>query len=92
MAKLEQRISEMEARLRELRAQQQRITARERALSATRQRKADTRRKILVGAIVLAKVERGEFSDAKLREWLDESLARQDDRMLFDLAQNQTTE
>ena len=46
---------------------------------------ADTRRKILVGAIVLAKVEQGELDAGLLRGWLDQSLTRKDDRELFGL-------
>jgi hypothetical protein len=48
-----------------------------------RPRKADTRRKILLGAIVLAKVEQGEFAQDRLRAWLDGALTRPDDRALF---------
>ena len=38
-----------------------------RTLESRRSRKTDTRRKILVGAIVLARVERGGFPEAELR-------------------------
>lgn len=50
-----------------------------------RERAADTRRKILVGAIVLAKVEQGELDGKLLRQWLKRALMRKDDRELFDL-------
>jgi hypothetical protein len=43
------------------------------------------RRKILVGAVVLAKIEQGEFQQATLDEWLDAALTRLDDRALFGL-------
>jgi len=43
------------------------------------------RRKILVGAIVLAKVEQGVIQEAVLRSWLDAALTREDDRALFGL-------
>jgi hypothetical protein len=45
----------------------------------------DTRRKILVGAIVLAKVEQGVLAESVLRRWLDAALSRPDDRELFNL-------
>jgi hypothetical protein len=54
-----------------------------RALLSRRERAADTRRKILVGAIVLAKVEQGELDAGLLRGWLDAALTRDDDRRLF---------
>jgi hypothetical protein len=47
--------------LERLKARQLRVAARQRALESRHDRKADTRRKILVGAIVLAKVDQGEF-------------------------------
>jgi hypothetical protein len=43
------------------------------------------RRKILVGAIVLAKVEQGVIQESVLRSWLDAALTREDDRALFGL-------
>jgi hypothetical protein len=79
------KIAELEQKLRQLKAREQAVEARRRTLESRRSRKADTRRKILVGAIVLAKVERGEISDADLRRWLDQALKRADDRELFQL-------
>lgn len=84
-AKLDERITGLEEQLKQLRTRQQRIEARKRALLSRRQRAADTRRKILVGAIVLAKVEQGELDAGLLRGWLDVTLTRADDRALFNL-------
>ena len=78
-------IAQLEEKLRQLKAREQAVEARRRSLESRRARKDDTRRKILVGAIVLAKVEQGEFPEARLRSWLDAALARDDDRRLFDL-------
>jgi len=78
-------IAQLEEKLRQLKAREQAVEARRRSLESRRSRKADTRRKILVGATVLAKVERGEISDADLRRWLDGALTREDDRGLFSL-------
>lgn len=83
--KLDERITALEARLKGLRAKQLRITARQRALETRRTRKEDTRRKILIGAVVMARVEQGRFPEADLRAWLDEVLTRPDDRALFEL-------
>jgi hypothetical protein len=81
----EQRIAAMEQRLRQLKCQQQRVEARRRYIAGRLARKEDTRRKILVGAVVLAKVEQGVFEDSVLRGWLAGALTREDDRRLFDL-------
>ncbi len=74
-----------EKRLQQLKARQQRLDARLAYLESARARKDDTRRKILVGAILLAKVEAGEFESRTLRRWLDKALIRADDRALFSL-------
>lgn len=86
MLKLDERIATLQQRLQQLKAQQQRIAARQRTLDARRERKADTRRKILVGAVVMAKIDSGEINRTVLYHWLDEALTRSDDRELFDLA------
>ena len=79
------RIALLEERLRQLRAREQAVEARRRVIESRRARKADTRRKILVGAVVLAKVEQGELPRERLRTWLDAALTRVDDRALFGL-------
>ena len=85
MTKRATQIAQLEERLRQLKAREQAVEARRRTLESRRQRKDDTRRKILVGAVVLARVERGESPAADLRRWLDQSLTREDDRRLFEL-------
>lgn len=69
----------------QLSARQMRYAAREKYLAGRRTRKDDTRRKILVGAVVLARVEKGKLEEAMLRRWLDVALVRKDDRALFGL-------
>jgi chromosome segregation ATPase len=85
MPKLDERIATLQERLQQLKARQQRIAARQKSLESRRSRKTDTRRKILAGAIVLAKLGQGEFDKAQFYRWLDEELTRADDRALFDL-------
>ena len=51
--KIAERIDSLEARLKRLKAQQQRAQARARTVQNRTARREDTRRKILVGAIVL---------------------------------------
>lgn len=78
-------IEKLQERLRKLKARQAIVEARQRTLESRKARKADTRRKILVGAIVLAKVEQGVMPEAQLRGWLNASLHRAEDRGLFGL-------
>jgi hypothetical protein len=85
MPKLDDQISTLQEKLNQLKLRQQHQDARKRAVEALRERKAATRRKILVGGMVLAKVEQGSIDPQQFRAWLDEALTRADDRALFDL-------
>jgi hypothetical protein len=85
MPKIDDRIDALEVKLKQLKTQQQRSEARARTIASRRARHAELRRKILVGAIVLAKVEAKEFDDKILRGWIDQALTRADDRELFGL-------
>jgi hypothetical protein len=84
--RLTERITTLEERLRELKTRQDRIEARKAALLARRARKDDTRRKILLGGLVLEKLEAGDLDTRTFRRWLDKALDRDSDRALFDLA------
>lgn len=79
-----------EERLTALKARRDALDARLKALAAKqteRSRKADTRRKILVGALLLDRMERQDNQGQRLREWLTRELPgflqRDDDRTLF---------
>ena len=85
MLGIEDRIADLEKRLKQAKALKQQQVARERAAEKKRQRSEETRRKILVGAVILAKVERGEWPKERLRETMDQALTRADDRALFGL-------
>ena len=85
MAKLDEQISVLQDRLTRMKLRQQRLDTRKRAIEAERERKADLRRQILVGTLVLNKVREGGMDAAVLRSWLDASLTRTSDRLLFDL-------
>jgi hypothetical protein len=65
----------------QLKAQIQQAKAAERTL----EKKRDTRRKILIGAAVLARVERGEWPQRDLSMMMDGFLTRPHERELFDL-------
>lgn len=49
------------------------------------ERKRDTRRKILIGGAILAKVKKGEWHINQLQEIVDSELKSDRDRELFDL-------
>ena len=57
-----------------------------RVITTARERKTETRRKILVGAMVLSHVDQKPESKKLLLRDLDEFLERDRDRALFDLA------
>ena len=84
MATIENTIASLEAKLKQAKAKKQQIEARKRALETKEERAKDTRRKILVGAAILAKVDRGEWPKDKLLAMLDLALTRPGDRALFD--------
>ena len=83
--KLDERISGLEEKLKQLKTRQARLDARKRALASRQARKNDTRRKILLGATVMIRIDRGELDQATVNTWLDQSLTRADDRALFGL-------
>lgn len=90
MSKLNEQIANLEEKLKQLKARQQKTVTRQRAFESQRERKNDTRRKILIGAIVLARVKQGRLLETELRAWMDEALVRADDRALFALSERQS--
>lgn len=87
MAKVseKERIAALEAKLKQLKVQQQRKEAKARAVEGRRTRREEMRRKFLVGAIVLAKVEDGSLDEKLLKGWLSTAIMRPEDRALFNL-------
>ena len=81
------RIEALEAQLKQAKAKAQAISARERAKAAKQTRAEETRRKVLVGAWALNKLEQ-----EKLLKQLDGYLTREDDRRLFGLPPRQNME
>ena len=74
------RLLEKEA---QIKAQIQQAKAAERTL----EKKSDTRRKILVGAAVFARVENGEWPESDLKMMMDGFLTRPNERELFGLSE-----
>lgn len=88
MAKVseKERIAALETKLKQLQVLQQRKEAKARSVALHRTRREELRRKILVGAVVLAKVEDGLIEEKTLKAWLDPALEKAEDRALFGLA------
>ncbi len=85
MPTLEERVAAAREKLKTLEERRKRADARKKSIESKQARKAETRRKILVGAVVLARVDQGRFDKELLLGMLDEALRRDDDRQLFDL-------
>ena len=85
MPKIDERVAALEAKLKQLKVQQQRKEAKARAVEGRRTRREEMRRKFLVGAVILAKVETGEIEEATLKQWLRPALSKPEDRALFEL-------
>lgn len=85
MAGIDDRILALETRLKEAKAKRARAEAKKRAAERALSRQQDTRRKILIGAVVLGMTDRGEMAVDALMTMLDGHLSRDDDRALFDL-------
>jgi hypothetical protein len=85
LPKLDEQISTLQQKLSQLKLRQQRLDARKRAIDSLRERKAETRRKILLGGLILEKLRQGAMDRNLIQAWLAESLTREADRALFDL-------
>lgn len=85
MATIDERIKAQEEKLKQLKAQKQKQEALKRAAEAKANRANDTRRKILIGAMMLEHMEKNEATKTSVMGKLDAFLTRPDDRALFGL-------
>ena len=95
MANIEDRIKAQEEKLKQLKALKQKQEAQKRAAEAKRSRITDTRRKVLVGAMMLEHMDKNEATKVSVMGKLDAFLTRPDDRALFGLPEmppNQSAE
>ena len=83
---MSKRLEELLKKREQLNAQIHQARARESAQS----RKEDTRRKILLGALMMQMMERGELERDKILKKLDDFLTRDLDRKLFDLPREES--
>ncbi len=85
LAELEERRIQVEAKLKAERESILRAKRRENAKIQNQKRKDDTRRKVLVGAAILQKIELNQWPKEKLLHLMDGFLTRDKDRKLFGL-------
>ena len=92
MKTIDDTIATLETKIKQAKARKQRLEAQKRALGSKQQRADDTRRKILVGAAVLGKVERGEWPKDNFLDIMSQTLTHPQDRCLFGLDGNNDVE
>ena len=85
MSTIEDRIKAQEEKLKQLKALKQKQEAALKAEQAKKDRAAETRRKILAGALVLDMMNGDEETKTRFTARLDKFLTRTDDRALFGL-------
>lgn len=85
MTALDERIKAQEEKLKQLKALKQKQEAMKRAADAKKVRADDTRRKILIGAMLLEQMDKNEGMKKNMIGQLDSYLTRSDDRALFSL-------
>ena len=83
--KLESRAAKLKEQLQQIEARQRAIDARERARKSKAERAADTRRKILLGAMVLEAMKADDALRGSMLDQLGKYLERDHDRALFNL-------
>lgn len=88
MAGIDDKIATLETKLKQAKAMKQKIDARKRAEASKIQRAQDTRRKILIGALVMESMGRDNDTNQRMLARLDKYLTRTDDRALFELPNN----
>lgn len=88
IAELEEKRIQVEAKLKAEKEAIARAKRREHAKIQNQKRKDDTRRKLLVGAAILQKIELHQWPEEKLLNLMDGFLTRDKDRQLFGLEPN----
>jgi len=86
---IDARIAQLEELIKQAKAKKQKIEAQQRAIASKKKRNEETRRKILVGATILAKVESGEWPQDRFIAMMDSALFKLHDRALFGLPEKQ---
>lgn len=91
MSKIEETIAALENQLKQVKALKQKIEARKKTLASKKTRAAETKKKILIGALMLDKMDQQEETRISILAELDQFLTRKSDRAIFGLPNNPTT-
>ena len=83
---LEEQIQKQTEKLNVLKARKQAIVARAKTLESKKTRAEDTRKKVLIGAAVLAENENNPEGQERTKQMMDKFLIRNNDRKLFELS------
>jgi restriction endonuclease S subunit len=82
---IEDQIKKQQEKLSQLKARKQAIESRLKATESKKNRANDTRKKVLIGAAVLAQIENNPEAQERTKQMMDKFLTRDNDRKLFDL-------
>lgn len=85
-ATMSDKIWAAEERLAKLKAEKRKTDVSQKALGRKAGRAADTRKKYLLGAVVMANMAEGNLDKAAIYKLLESGLVKNADRALFDLA------
>jgi hypothetical protein len=83
---LADQIQKQTDKLNALKARKQAIVARAKTLESKKTRAEDTRKKVLIGAAVLAQIETNPEAQERTKQMMDKFLTRDNDRLLFELS------
>lgn len=90
MRPLEQRIAELEEQLKQQKAKAHKIAAAIKAKENGKVRKLETRKKVLIGAMLLAQMNKNEETKASILAKLDGFLTKESERAVFGLMPKQS--
>lgn len=90
MRPLEQRIAALEEQLKQQKAKAQKIAAAIKAKESGKARKLENRKKMLIGAMVFAQMNKNEATKENIMAKLDGFLTKESDRAVFGLTPKQS--
>lgn len=82
---IEDQIKKQQEKLAQLKARKQAIESRLKSTESKKNRANDTRKKVLIGAAVLAQIETNPEAQERTKQMMDKFLTRDNDRLLFGL-------
>lgn len=92
MATIEEKIEALAAKLKEAKAEKSRAEAKKKALLNKQLRADDTRRKVLLGSLMIQMMEKDPAFKNHVYSQLPSFLTRDNDKKLFNISENTTGE